>query len=257
MTTISYLDFVPPAGLRVRGTVLVVPGRGESVDTYRRFGSRIASDSYFVRLVDAVAADDPVDEQLSGLAAALSDAVAELGEDPARPLVLIGSDVAAAALSALVGRADADASWWPDALVLAAIPGYGEHVTGGDWESELEIRTHCPVHREVLTSDTEISRGSLSVAITDALLDEAYASTAPLPQLLFVGDSDPIADRDALARLAKALPNARLSVVRGAHHDILNDLQHRSVAAEVVTFLETLRDGSPLRPLITVASSAW
>ena len=259
MTTFSYLDFAPPTGLRVRGTVLVVPGRGESVDTYGRFGGRIAADSYFVRLVDAVTEDDPVDEQLSKLAAALSDAVADLGEAPARPLVLVGSDVAAAALSALVARADAetDAAWWPDALVLAAIPGYGEHAIGGDWESELEVRTHCPVHRGVLTSDTEIGRGSLSGAVSDALLDEAYASTAPLPQLLLVGDSDPIADVDALARLAEALPNARLSVVRGAHHDILNDLQHRSVAAEVVTFLELLRDGSPLRPLITVASPDW
>jgi alpha-beta hydrolase superfamily lysophospholipase len=257
MTTLSYLNFAPPAGLRVRGTVLVVPGRGETVDSYRRFGSRIASDSYFVRLIDPVTEGDPVDEQLSQLAAALSDAVADLGEEPARPMVLVGSDVAAAALSALVGRADTDASWWPDALVLAAIPGYGEHAIGGDWESELEVRTHCPVHREVLTSDTEISRGSLSGAVSDALLDEAYANTAPLPQLLFVGDSDPIADGDALARLADALPNARLSVVRDTHHDILNDLQHRSVAAEVVTFMEVVRDGSPLRLLITVASSAW
>jgi alpha-beta hydrolase superfamily lysophospholipase len=257
MTTLSYLDFAPPAGLRVRGAVLVVPGRGESVDTYRRFGGRIASDAYFVRVVDAVSAADPVDEQLSKLAAALSDAVADLGEEPAQPLVIIGSDVAAAALSALVTRADPDTSWWPDALVLAAIPGYGEHAAVGDWESELEVRTHCPVHREVLTSDPEISRGSLSGAIGDALLDEAYANTAPLPQLLLVGDSDPIADRDALVRLAEALPNARLSVVRGAHHDVLNDLQHRSVAAEVVTFLEVLRNGSPLRPLVAVATSAW
>ena len=41
----DYLDFDGPAGLRIRGTVLVVPGRGESADTYRRFGSRIAADS--------------------------------------------------------------------------------------------------------------------------------------------------------------------------------------------------------------------
>ncbi|MFC9020323.1 alpha/beta hydrolase, partial [Streptomyces albidoflavus] len=48
---------------------------------------------------------------------------------------------------------------------------------------------------------------------------------------------------------------ARLSRVRGAHHDVLNDAQHRSVAAEIVTFLEGLRDG--MAPAVSVAASAW
>ena len=65
----------------------------------------------------------------------------------------------------------------------------------------------------------------------------------------------PLADREALTRTVKALPAARLSVVHGAHHDVLNDRQHRSVAAEVVSFLETL--GNELAPVITVESSAW
>ena len=171
--------------------------------------------------------------------------------------MLVGSDAGAAALAALVARADTDAAWWPDALVLAGIPGYGEHGGDGDRESELELRSHCPVHREVLTSDTEIRRGRLSGGVSATLLDEAYASSASMPQLLLLGDSDPLADRRALDRLAQALPSARLSVVRGGHHDILNDLQHRSVAAEVVSFLEALRDGEPLQPLITTTSSAW
>ncbi|MZG19199.1 alpha/beta hydrolase, partial [Streptomyces sp. SID5914] len=46
-----------------------------------------------------------------------------------------------------------------------------------------------------------------------------------------------------------------LSVVLGGHHDVLNDLTHRSVAAEVVTFLEALRDG--LRPAVTVRAGSW
>jgi len=54
---------------------------------------------------------------------------------------------------------------------------------------------------------------------------------------------------------AKSQPAARLAVVHGAHHDVLNDLQHRSVAAEVVTFLEAVRDG--LSPAIAVEASTW
>jgi hypothetical protein len=36
---------------------------------------------------------------------------------------------------------------------------------------------------------------------------------------------------------------------------VLNDLQHRSVAAEIVAFLEALRDD--LTPAIAVETSAW
>jgi hypothetical protein len=43
--------------------------------------------------------------------------------------------------------------------------------------------------------------------------------------------------------------------VRGAHHDVLNDLQHRSVAAEVVTFFETLRNELAL--VLVVGTSVW
>lgn len=98
-------------------------------------------------------------------------------------------------------------------------------------------------------------RGSLDEAIPEAVLTAAYDSEATVPALLLVGDADPLADHEALARIAKSLASARLSVVHGAHHDVLNDLQHRSVAAEVVAFLENLRN--ELRPLITVRSSAW
>jgi hypothetical protein len=48
---------------------------------------------------------------------------------------------------------------------------------------------------------------------------------------------------------------ARPAVVRGGHHDVLNDLQHRSVAAEIVAFLQAPRDG--LTPAISVETSAW
>jgi pimeloyl-ACP methyl ester carboxylesterase len=257
LTVAAYLDFAGPEGLRVRGTLVVIPGRGESTDTFRRFSTRIAADSYLVRVVNSAATRHATDHTLDELAAELSLAVCDLGENLVRPLVLVGTDVAAAALAALVARSDSKAPWWPDALVLAALPGYGTHDIGSDWESELAVRTHCPVHRGVLTGDAYVNRGKISRPVSEELLDQAYGSTAAVPHLLLVGDNDPIADREALARLTKTLLTARLSVVRGAHHDVLNDLQHRSVAAEVVTFLEVLRDGNPLQALVAAESSAW
>jgi len=216
MTETTFVtDYTGPEGLRTRGTVLVVPGRGEGEATYRRFGKRLAADSYRVRVLPApVIAEADLAGSLERFAAQLADAVAGTGADgPVRPLVLAGSDTGAAALAALVARSvTPDVPWWPQALVLAALPGYAAHQPGS-WDDELAVRTHCTVHRGVLSDDESVQRG--------------------------------------------ALPAARLVVVRRAHHDVLNDLQHRSVAAEVVTFLEALRNEPPLEPIVEVESSAW
>jgi alpha-beta hydrolase superfamily lysophospholipase len=257
VTASNYLDFNQPAGLKPRGTLIVLPGRGETAHTYNRFGKRISADAYRVRVLENSASGYSPDGPLDTVEAAVAAAVNDLGDDLVRPVVLVGADASAAALSAVVADGDPDAGWWPDGLVLAALPGYGEHQIGDEWESELDARTHCPVHRGVLSNDDSVSRQSISGVVADELLDQAYRSRAGLPQLLLVGDADPIADRDALADLAKALPAARLSVVRGGHHDVLNDLQHRSVAAEIVSFLEALRGSAPPVPLVSVESSAW
>ncbi|WP_328675144.1 alpha/beta hydrolase [Streptomyces sp. NBC_00343] len=249
----QYSDYFGPEGLRVRGTVLVVPGRGETRATYARFGKRLAADAYRVRVIDAPDLDAG---DLDGLAARLAEAAEDTAVDDGvvRPLVLVGADSGAAAIAALLGRA---AGGEPDAVVLAGLPGLapGTTPTAASWDEELDVRTSCPAHRGALTQDPEVRRGSLDEAIPEAVLSAAYDSEAAVPTLLLVGDADPLADHDALARTAKSLARARLSVVHGAHHDVLNDLQHRSVAAEVVTFLENLRN--ELRPLITVRSSAW
>jgi alpha-beta hydrolase superfamily lysophospholipase len=253
----DYLDFSGPEGLRIRGTVVVVPGRGEAKATYRRFGSRLAADSYRVRVLDEPVPTGTVEQSLTTLGTALEAAVTALEAAPLRPLVLVGTDTAAVALAALVASGSPEVVWWPDGIVLASPPGYGRHDVGSDWESELDARSHCPVHRGVLTDDSAIRRGSLADAVSNELLDLAYTSTSEVPQLWLVGDADPLADREALARAAKALPTARLSVVSGGHHDVLNDLQHRSVAAEVVSFLEVLRSGVPLQSIVTVESGSW
>jgi alpha-beta hydrolase superfamily lysophospholipase len=227
------MDFPGPQELRTRGTVLVVPGRGETHTTYRRLGTRLSADAYHVRIIDPARLTD----ELSA-AAALP-----------RPLVLLGADAGAAAVAALTPTLVR-----PDAVVLAGLPAHAAGVTG-DWASELEVRTSCAVHRGVLTNDEAVQRGALETPLPDELLTAAYENVTDVPLLVLVGDEDPLADREALARVVKSSPRARLSVVHGAHHDVLNDRQHRSVAAEIVSFLETL--GNELVPVIEVESSAW
>ncbi|MEB3962185.1 lysophospholipase [Streptomyces kunmingensis] len=253
----QYTDHHAPEGLRTRGTVVVVPGRGETRATYDRLGKRLAADAYRVRVIDAA---EPSDTQLGAymrefgerLAAAVADAAPEDGT--VRPLVLLGSDTGAAALAALTGSPDSTGAPRPDALVLAGLPGDGAATSAG-WDDELDVRTTCPAHRSVLTADPGVRRGTLDGPVPQALLDAAHATVSDLPHLLLVGEDDRLADHDGLGRLAKALPRARHAVVHGARHDVLNDQQHRSVAAEIVTFLEALRND--LTPLVTVGASAW
>ncbi|MGW5655567.1 alpha/beta hydrolase [Streptomyces humi] len=253
----AYTDHFGPEGLRVRGTVVVVPGRGETRATYARFGRRLAADAYRVRVVDAPPAGPKTgDVVATGTAARLADAIeGTAGEDGVvRPVIVVGADSGAAAVLAVLGRAGAQDPVRADALVLAGLPDRPA-AAGGSWDAELDVRTSCPAHRGTLTDDPEVRRGSLDEPLPEALLNAAHEADTALPVLLLAGDADPLADQDALERLAKTLPLARFSVVHGAHHDVLNDLQHRSVAAEVVSFLEALRN--ELRPLISVRSSAW
>jgi alpha-beta hydrolase superfamily lysophospholipase len=240
-----HTDFAPPGRLRTRGAVLVVPGRGETRDAYTRFGTRLAADAYRVRVVDAPRIDPAdVPGSLTRFAGLLRAAATDLTD---HPLVVVGADSGAAAVAALGGAG-------ADALVLAGLPGHAAGVTGG-WPAELDVRTSCPVHRGVLDAQPEDTRGALRTALPDELLAAAHSAVTDVPQLVLVGDADPLADRETLARTVKSQRHGRLSVVHGAHHDVLNDRQHRSVAAEVVAFLETL--GNELVPVITVESSAW
>ncbi|MBQ0826471.1 alpha/beta hydrolase [Streptomyces tagetis] len=254
----AYTDHHAPEGPALRGTVVVVPGRGETRATYHRLGRRLAADAYRVRVVDAARldADDPAG-RLTAFGARIAEAVGgTAGPDGVvGPVVLVGADTGAVAVAALLATASGEgpAGLRADAAVLAGLPA--RTAASGTWDDELAVRTSCPAHRGTLRADAAFRRGALGEPVPGALLALAHESGAGVPVLILAGEADPLADRDALARMAKSLPRARLSVVRGAHHDVLNDLQHRSVAAEIVTFLEALRNG--LLPPVTVESSAW
>ncbi|WP_399880835.1 alpha/beta hydrolase [Streptomyces sp. BBFR51] len=257
----DHTDHHAPEGLHTRGTIVVVPGRGETRATYGRLAARLAADAYRVRVVDAPDLTDPYADDPGAaptrFGALLTEAVdGTAGPDGVtEPVVLLGADAGAAALAAHLGRAGRlPGGRRPDAVVLAGLPGRA--APGVDtWDEELDVRTFCPTHRGTLSNDTEVRRGSLGEPLPDALLTAAYDAELAVPALFLVGDADPLADRDALVHTAKSLPRARLSVVRGAHHDVLNDVQHRTVAAEIVTFLETLRD--ELVPVLSVETSSW
>lgn len=322
----------PAEGLSVRGTVVLLPGRGEHPGVYERFGRRLAADAYEVRVLDV-----PADQDAEDTAAQVADAA---GDAPA-PVVLAGSDTGALHALAVAARPGTLAA----ALLLAATPaqdlthpaaavpvaagpggpdaadapgsagggaeassyagpeagrdagpgvgrdvspdaspdagrdvspgiGSGGGADGGpgagaytghdarpgagpdvaDWQDELAARTACPVHRGRLDADARFVRGGLALPVPAALVRAAAGATLPpdLPVLVVHGDADPVAPPAAARRLASGLPRARLATVAAGRHDVLNDLTHRSVAATVVLWLESLRAGPHLPAAVTV-----
>lgn len=234
------IDWLPPAsGPAVRGTVILLPGRGEHAGVYERFGRRLAYDAYAVHVLDVEPEDDPAE---------LRERIAVLAASAVAPVVLAGSDTGALHALALATEGKIDV----EGVLLAATPGpsadSGAH-EAPEWEAELALRTSCPTHRGRLTEDAGFRRGSLFDPVPERLstlltLDDA-AYQAVAPTLLLHGAADLLSPPPLVRALAGRLPQAEFALVVGSPHDVLNDATHRSVAAAVVQWLERLRAGAP------------
>lgn len=225
-----------PDSLTPRGTVVVIPGRGELPAVYERFGRRLAGDAYRVRAVTDPAVDAELARaQVSGL---LADSSL-----PA-PRVLAGSDTGAV-FAIMLARSDLGAA--VDALVLAGLPAAPQAGSAGSWEEELNARTACPAHRGRLT-DSALRRGALYEPIPAGWLERGDLSGLPMPMLGLHGSDDPISPLGQVRDGYAAASSAELVSITGGRHDVLNDQTHRTVAATVVLFLERLRqDAGPRR----------
>ena len=236
-------SWTEPEGLNPRGTVIVVPGRGEKPDVYERFGRRISTDAYRVHAV-ANPVDDPAaaEAQVKGL----------LGGP--KPVVLAGSDTGALFAAGLVASGRLPGA---DALILAgfptetaaeaAEPGHDDEAPN-DWEAELEARTSCPTHRGKLAGDI-LRRGALYEPVPDGWAEQADLKAVPLPILGIHGAADPVSPLGEAREKYAAGPRAELVSITGGVHDALNDITHRTAAATVILFLERLRNGKDLAPI--------
>ncbi|WP_034091666.1 alpha/beta hydrolase [Streptacidiphilus albus] len=238
-------SWYPPEGLRQRGTLVLLPGRGENPAVYERFGRRLAADAYVVHILDTTPGQD---------GARLAADIARVSRSAAAPLVLAGSDTGALrALAAAVHPA-----LHPDALLLAGTALEGDGASPTDWDSELGLRTACPAHRGRLDADAAFGRGSLAEPVPTELARaaaEAAQQLGALPVLLVHGEADTVSPVPAARRLASSLPGSVLATVADGRHDALNDISHRSVAATVVQWLERLRGGAHLPTVVTVTAT--
>lgn len=232
----------PQPGPITRGTVILLPGRGEHAGVYERFGRRLAFDAYAVHALDLTPDEDPAE---------LRDRIAELTASAVAPIVLAGSDTGALHALALAADGKADV----DAVLLAGIPGAAAEFGDDDgWEAELALRTTCPTHRGKLADDETFVRGGLFAPVPDRLAAYLELDGSGYEEvgnaLIIHGAADVLSPPADAGSLAARLPHAELLLVAGAPHDVLNDATHRSVAAAVVQWLERLRAGAPYSAII-------
>jgi alpha-beta hydrolase superfamily lysophospholipase len=237
------VTWTEPEGIATRGTLVVVPGRGEQGAHYERFGRRVAADGYRVYAVTDPTAD----------AALCAEQVAAqlAGSGTASPRVLVGSDTGALFAA---GLAAAGAVPGLDALVLVGLPSAGAAAGagpgGGSWEEELDTRTACPTHRGRL-SGPGLRRGALYEPVPAGWAERADLGAVTQPILGIHGTDDSVSPLAAARVRYAAAASAELITIAGGRHDALNDVTHRTVAATIVLFLERLRLGAELPSIAT------
>jgi len=210
---------------RLRGTVVVLPGRGESEALYERLGDRLAYDGYDVLVTEL--------PPLHGIDAAWLDQVAPPAEvtDAAR-VTLVGSDSGAVIAALLASR------WGADSVVLAGIGGIDAAVERRTDEERIAERTSCVVHRGRLSADADLSALTVQT-FRPEIVERFRALRLTVPVLAVHGAVDEITGiGDALRLYGSLSPDIELAVVEGGVHDALNDATHRTVSAELVQFLE-------------------
>ncbi len=234
VTTQSWTE---PEGVAARGTLFLLPGRGESPQIYQRFGRRLSADAYRVHAVNSPSDDaGAVRDQLTELVAAA---------DPALPRVLVGSDAGAAFAAQLAARTALPGL---SGLVLAGLPTSAEATDAPGWEHELNLRTACSAHRGRISS-TGVRPAELFSSLPTEWFDATIPAEIRLPVLGLHGHDDAVSPFAAARKWYAAAPRAELFGIVGGRHDVLNDQTHRTVAATVVLFLERLRLGSGLLPI--------
>lgn len=233
------LTWTEPEGIACRGTLVVLPGRGERPAHYERFGRRVAADGYRVHAAADPMADPALTaSQVSGLLT---------GPGTPGPRVLAGSDTGALFAAGLAATGQIPGL---DALVLAGLPIAAASPASGSWDQELDARTACPAHRTRLSAPG-LRRGALYEPVPDGWAERADLGAVSQPILGLHGTDDQVSPFPAVQARYAAAAAAELVGITGGRHDVLNDVTHRTVAATIVLFLERLRLGPEL-PYIAI-----
>ena len=243
------LTWTEPDGIAVRGTLVVIPGRGEQPAHYERFGRRISADGYRVHAVT----DPTADAELT--ASQVTDQLAGHG----RPGSWSDPTPAPCSRPGWPPRARSPGSMrscWPGCrphTPACRRPGRSGRPGGrlvGRGARHPDRMPHPP--RAPVGSGPAPRRAVR--AHPRGWTERADLGAVTVPVLGLHGTDDPVSPLAAARARYATAASAELVSIIGGRHDALNDLTHRTVAATVVIFLERLRLGPGL-PRIAVSET--
>ena len=233
-------DLTPTTAPLARGTFVIVPGRGDTAHAYDRLSTRLRVDSYRVEVL--LAPTDP--DSLRASIESLSDLPS--------PVVVIAADVSAAILSIALGKSPVHGLSGVVIAGAATTPTGSAAANIGD---EIALRTACPVHTRVLSE----SLNELSFTEGSDRWSRIWIEGQPIvtvPSLVIHGAADLIGSAAVVDAATTEWPARTLAVVGGGAHDVLNDVHHRTVAASIVQFAESLRLDASGVPILTITRSS-
>ena len=247
----------------VHGVAVLLHGYGEHLGLYDALGRRLARDGIAVHAMDAVGHGRSDGERalIADWNHYVDDARVLVAlarkQHPGRPLVLLGHSGGAATAYLLALRSPGIAR----AVVLSGAPlrpvPWADDL-GEDDEVDIDpsemFSTH-PEYVHALLHDPLTWHGGFrpetvrALAATWPEIAAGLAAGRPDVPVLFVhGEEDPVVPIDDARANAAALPQARLVVLPGDLHDVLNehdrDVVHESVTAFVTASTSLVPAGS-------------
>jgi hypothetical protein len=230
-----------------RGRIVILQGRGDDPSYYKRLGLRLALDGYESYVPTRVASN-------AGDAATIWNELTENWE-PETPTIAITADTAGGFLTNAATEQLLDVL--PDGIVLTGLALEDAEVDGGTFqgEEELTLRSACPVHRSVVHAATDTERLLTSAIVPVApkfpLTTDNGATAKIVPTLVIHGVADAISPIDQVRSKIDGWSSAELVSVSGGLHDVVNDVHHRTVAAEIISFAERIRSDAAAASIVT------
>jgi alpha-beta hydrolase superfamily lysophospholipase len=214
-------------------------GVGEHSGLYHRLAHSLNPQGFKVWAIDHVAHGHTTGslEELYGISSAVDDfgELVKLArtDAPNLSLFIVGHSLGGVIASLLLCGADAPAV---NGVVLTGTPLEAPSEVGPD-----AVMSEDPEYLDALDVDAlipEIDFSKFDDGMTQA--HEVIWDNIGLwkhPVLFINGEFDPIAPPHRVKEWAKKVPNADAIEVKGAHHDLLNDLCHAEVSKIISSFL--------------------
>jgi len=242
-TDITTNEYVPLTASR--GRFVILQGRGDDASYYERLGRRISSDGYtaYVPLETVKTTHDAAD---------LWNDLTQ-GWHRETPIIALTVDSSAGYFTHAVSNSLLNLV--PDALVLTGIAlqndatsRYASHGT-----DELALRSACPIHRAVVKA--AVGTGQLLASDIEPIdptppIVPAH-TVGVLPSLIIHGSNDDISPVEQVRSTLHDWTKAELVSVHNGLHDVLNDVNHRTVSGEIIAFAERLRLGADAPNIVT------